>query len=59
MTVSTEILKLVPMGMSMSLLSDNLDFSKKPRKVKDIASQGIKNILGLSLIKATAQNIDF
>jgi hypothetical protein len=48
-----ELLKLIPTMQSISLLSDNYDFSKK--KKKNLIKQGVKNIVGISLIKETAK----
>ena len=53
--------KLIPMAMSLNLFSDNFNFvekaSKTSIKVKDIMGQGIKNILGVSLIKSDGENL--
>ena len=37
---------------SVALLSDNLDF---PKKKKNFVKQGVKNIVGVSLIQETAK----
>lgn len=53
--------KLIPMAMSLNLFSDNFNFvgkaAKNTMKVKDMVGQGIKNILGVSLIKSVGENL--
>jgi hypothetical protein len=44
------ITKLIPTLMAVRLVQENLPKKKKPRLVK----QGVKNIVGLSLIGMTA-----
>ncbi len=48
-----ELLKLIPTMQSIYLLSDNYNFYKQ--KKKNFVKQGIKNIVGVSLIKETAK----
>ena len=46
--------------MSLSLFSDNFNFAEKAAKtmkVKDMVGQGLKNILGISLIKSVGENL--
>ncbi|MCK9429539.1 MAG: hypothetical protein M0R17_06005 [Candidatus Omnitrophica bacterium] len=50
----TDILKLVPMMQSTSLLSEN--YSSMKKKKKNLLKQGVDNILGVSMIKATAES---
>jgi hypothetical protein len=52
-----DLIKLVPTMQAVSLLSDNLP--KKKKKKKSLLNQGVSNIVGLSMIKATAQMTDF
>jgi hypothetical protein len=52
---ANDILKLTPTMMSIALMSDNYSFSKQ--KKKDFLKQGIKNIVGVNLIKASAVSI--
>jgi hypothetical protein len=50
-----KIIKLVPTLMAVKLVKENL----KPKKGKsDLVKKGVKNIVGLSLIGATASFID-
>jgi len=51
--MTSDLLKLIPTMQSISLLERNLPSKKK----KDILSQGFENIVGLSLIKVTADSI--
>lgn len=57
MTASESILKIVPMGMSLGLAADNFNFVQKAKDTKEVIGQGIKNIVGVNLIKSTAQFI--
>jgi hypothetical protein len=50
-----DLLKLTPTMMSLALAEDNYSFSK--RKKKDFVKQGIKNIVGVNLIKESAISI--
>jgi hypothetical protein len=52
----SDLLKLIPTFQSIALLEDNYSFSKK--KKKNFVKQGVKNIVGLSLIKETAKLTD-
>ncbi len=55
---NTDLLKIIPTLQSASLVSDNLDFFKKGKK-KSLVKRGVKNIVGISLIKETTKNINF
>jgi hypothetical protein len=48
----SDLLKLTPTMMSIALLNDNLEFSQK--KKKNFVKQGVKNIVGVNLIKVTS-----
>jgi len=50
----SDILKLIPIAQSTALASDNLKFIDKKKTTKDFVGQGMKNIIGASLIKETA-----
>lgn len=50
----SDLLKLIPTMQSISLLKENI-----PKKKNDVAKQGVKNIIGINLIKATADMTDF
>jgi len=50
-----EFSKLIPTMQSLALLGDNYSYVKK--KKKNVLKQGVKNIVGLSLIKATAESL--
>lgn len=50
-----DILKIIPTLQSIRLASDNYDFVKK--KKKRFVKQGVENIVGISLIKETANYI--
>ena len=56
MTATGSVAGLIPTMMGVALVSDNLKTvsSKKPMKTKDIVKMGVKNIVGVSLIGATA-----
>ena len=47
--MTSDLLKLAPTMLSASLLADNYSFVKKDKK--DFIGQGLKNIVGVSLIK--------
>jgi hypothetical protein len=51
-----DILRIIPMVNSASLLEDNIKFSKK--KKKNFVGQSVKNILGVNLISSTANEIE-
>ena len=51
----TDVLNLIPMMQSTTLLSENYSFYKK--KKKNFLKQGVDNILGIELTKATAQSL--
>jgi hypothetical protein len=54
-----DILKLIPIVQSVAVLKDNIEFTDKPsRNTKDFLRQGIKNVIGVSLIKTTSNFID-
>ena len=54
---ATDILKVIPTMQSLTLLADNVK-SFKAKKFKPV-KQGMKNIIGIEMIKATAQTIWF
>jgi hypothetical protein len=56
-----DILKLIPVIQSASVLKDNIEFTEKKRasKTSDFVKQGVKNLVGISLIKSTADSIEF
>ena len=47
---------LIPTAMSLALVDENLHQLKKKKK-KKITDLAVNNIVGVSLIKATAQSI--
>ena len=51
-----KLLKLIPTIQSIALLEDNIDFME--HKKKSFIKQGVKNIVGSSLISQTS-NFDF
>lgn len=52
------IANLIPTMQSIALVSENIKETKKKKiDVKDITKLGVKNIVGLSLIKETASII--
>lgn len=56
--MANNILKIIPIAQSSALAADNLDFMhKKDKGVKDFTKQGVKNIVGASLINETANFI--
>ena len=53
------ILKLIPTLQSVAIMSDNLEFAKKKKhKSTDFVKQGVKNLVGVSLVNETAKFID-
>lgn len=52
------ILKLIPTLQSVAIMSDNLEFTKKKHKSTDFVKQGVKNLVGISLMNETAKFID-
>ena len=50
----TDVLKIIPTMQSTALLSENYSFYKK--KKKNFLKQGVDNIVGVSMIKATADS---
>jgi hypothetical protein len=53
-----KLLELATTMQSASLLGDNMNFyNKKKKKSNDFVKQGVKNIFGVSLIKAQADII--
>ena len=53
------IAKLIPTIQAVNLAQDNLEFSKKKKKkTKDYTKQSMRNIVGVSLIGATASIVD-
>ena len=56
--MTTNILKLIPVIQTASMLEDNIEFlDKKRKKSKDFMKQGVKNVLNVSLISATSNLI--
>ena len=54
-----DILKLIPVMQSVAVLEDNIEFTEKPnKKTKDFLKQGMKNVIGVSLIDSTSNFID-
>jgi len=53
----TKILNLIPTMQSLALASDNYNFVKK--KKKSFVKQGVKNIVGIEIMKETANLIYF
>ena len=52
------LLSIVPALQSATLVADNAEFyGKKNKKAVDFAHQGAKNVIGVSLIGATADLI--
>lgn len=50
-----DIVKLIPTTMAVGLVGHNLDYIKKKKKKKSLLGLGVDNIVGTSLIQATAQ----
>lgn len=49
------ILRLIPMAQSAALAGDSIEFAKRKKKdVGDFMGQGVKTIVGASLIGETA-----
>lgn len=46
---------LIPTAMGLALVADN--FKEVKKKKPNLVKMGVKNIIGLSLIKATAKNL--
>ena len=58
MSISKTVIGLAPLAMSASLLNENLkEVKKKKHTTKGIVGLGMKNIIGVSLIKAEADLI--
>lgn len=56
MTAAGTIVKTIPTLQSIALLKDNLkELKKKKSKKNGIVKQGVKNIIGLNLLKVNAQ----
>lgn len=53
--MANKILSLIPVIQSANLVSDNL---KKKKGSKNLLKQGTRNLVGISLISATASSID-
>ena len=52
------IANLIPTMQSIALVSENLKYTKKKKSdTMDITKMGVKNIVGVNLIKATADII--
>jgi len=57
--MTKKLLQLIPLMQSAALLDDNLEFSKKKKKKsKDFVKQGVKDIVGVSLIAETSNFIN-
>jgi len=56
MTTAGNIIKLVPTIQAAALLNDNMKSmnTKKKKNTKDMMKMGVKNIVGVSMIKVTA-----
>lgn len=55
-----KLLNVIPLAQSATLAADNVAFAKKKDKdVSDFMGQGVKNIVGASLIGETANIINF
>lgn len=53
-----DIAKIIPTMQSLALLKENTkQLKKKKTKTKDIASLGVKNIFGTSMLKLNADLI--
>lgn len=50
--MTDKILSLIPTMQGITLLSENI-----PKKKKNLLKQGVRNIVGLSLIQSTAKFI--
>ena len=54
------ITNLIPTIMSIGLAKHNLDYvTSKKKKKKSLIKLGIDNIVGSTMISATAKNFDF
>jgi len=59
MTTAKEILRLVPTIQSIQLAGENLKLAKKKNKKSgDFVKTGMKNIIGIQLIKEEANIIE-
>jgi hypothetical protein len=59
MTAAKEILRLIPTIQSAQLAGENMKMMKKKKKKSgDFVGMGIKNIVGVSLIKEQANIIE-
>ena len=56
---SKAIIGIVPTVMSAGLVKHNLDYIKSKKKKKSLFGLGVTNIVGVSLISATAQAGDW
>ena len=57
--MTNKILKTIPVIQSGVILKDNLDFmNKKKKKSSDFVKQGVRNIVGLSLISETSNFLE-
>lgn len=54
---ANSILGLVPTMQSLALVSENVRYLKKKKKKNGLLKLGMTNIVGVNLIKATAQSI--
>jgi len=50
---------LIPVGMSAGLLASNIDYIKSKKKKKSLLGLGVGNIVGMSMIQATAEYTDW
>ncbi len=58
---ASAIIKIVPTFLAAALVKENIKVFKKKKKLKskDFISLAAKNIIGVNLIKATAQQASF
>ena len=56
--MSKKILNTIPLAQSSALAMDNYLKVSKKMTAKDMVGQGVKNIVGVSLIGTTADIID-
>lgn len=55
----SKLLGIIPTIQSVALAHDNLNFlNKKKKGSKDYAKQGVKNLVGVSLIGMTSKEIN-
>lgn len=57
--MAKRILTLIPMAKSWALVEDSMKFSRKEAKQpRDFVKQGVKNLVGVSLVAETQKLID-